>query len=92
MEIPMTETTAAYGRAVPPAAARQIHRAAAMERIATAAAGLTDLPDVFLVIIERALARDMSGIHEFAHQPGYLFAPAPARFPPTPPRSSSHVD
>lgn len=63
----MTETPADYRRAV-----RARHRAAAIDRIADRFADgqLTNLPDVFLIIIERALACDLTGIVEFARCPG----------------------
>lgn len=69
----MTETAAAYRHAV-----RARHRAAAIDRIADCFADgqLTDLPDLFLIIIERALARDLTGIVEFARHPGDQALPA----------------
>lgn len=58
-------------------AARDQHRAEAITRIyhAIGRNGLTELPDVFLVIIERALARDMRGVSEFSCNPGYHCLP-----------------
>ena len=75
----MTEPLADYRQAV-----RARHRAAAMDRIADrfAAGGLTDLPDVFLIIIERALARDLTGIVEFARHPGDPALPTPLETAP----------
>ena len=60
----MTETAADYRRAV-----HARHRAAAIDRIADGFADgrLTDLPDLLLIIIERALDRDLQGITEMAH-------------------------
>ena len=60
----MTETPAEYHRAV-----RARHRAAAIDRIADRLAGgvLTELPDVFLILIERALDRDLQGVAEMSH-------------------------
>ena len=59
----MTETPAEYRHAV-----RARHRAAAMDRIADRLASgvLTELPDLFLVLIERALNRDLQGVAEMA--------------------------
>lgn len=60
----MTETLAAYRRTV-----RARHRAAAIDRIADRLADgvLSDLPDLFLVLIERALDRDLPGVAELSH-------------------------
>jgi len=51
--------------------ARAQHRAEALTRIYHAIGhnGLAELPDVFLVIIERALARDLRGVREFSSPP-----------------------
>ncbi len=61
-----------YRRAV-----REQHRAEAITRIyhEIGHGRLTELPDVFLVIIERALARDMRGVSEFSCNPGYHCLP-----------------
>ncbi|MDG4595515.1 MAG: hypothetical protein P9F75_07445 [Candidatus Contendobacter sp.] len=52
---------------------RARHRAAAIDRIADrfAAGVLADLPEVFLIIVERALDRDMSGVCQFSRDFGY---------------------
>lgn len=75
----MTEPPADYRRAV-----RARHRAAAIDRIADRFADgqLADLPDVFLIIIERALARDLTGIVEFARWPGDHAFPTPTETTP----------
>lgn len=75
----MTETPAAYRAAV-----RARHRTDALERIADriAAGHLADLPDVFLIIIERAMDRDMIGIYDFARHPGYRAFPTPTELAP----------
>lgn len=77
----MTETLADYRRAV-----RARHRAAAIDRIVDCIADgqLTELPDVFLIIIESALARDLSSICEFSRAPR---APRAHRLP-TPPETA----
>lgn len=69
----MTESAARYRAAV-----RAQHRAALIDRIADrfAAGALVDLPDVFLIIVNRALDRDMSGVHEFSHCVGYRALPS----------------
>lgn len=68
----MTERPADYRNAT-----RARHRAAAIDRITDhcTEGRLTDLPDVFLIIIERALARDLTGIVEFARHPGASVLP-----------------
>lgn len=67
----MSETLAEYRRAV-----RARHRAAAIDRIADRLADgvLTELPDLFLVLIERALNRDLQGVAEMAYH-HRLFTP-----------------
>lgn len=59
----MTETPAEYRHAV-----RARRRAAAIDRIADRLADgvLAELPDLFLVLIERALNRDLQGVAEMA--------------------------
>ena len=68
----MTETPAEYRHAV-----RARHRAAAIDRIADRLADgvLTELPDIFLVLIERALNRDLQGVAEMTHH-YRLFTPS----------------
>lgn len=60
------------------AAVRAQYRAALIARIASrfADGALVDLPDVFLIIVNRALDRDLSGIHEFSRHTGYRALPA----------------
>ncbi len=69
----MSESTAAYRAQV-----RARHRAALIDRIADrfAEGALVDLPDAFLIIVNRALDRDMSGIHEFSRHVGYRALPS----------------
>ncbi|MCB1826652.1 MAG: hypothetical protein KDJ54_19540 [Candidatus Competibacteraceae bacterium] len=57
------------------AAVRQRHRADAIARIKARieAGDLDDLPDVFLIVAECAMNRDMSQIGRFARCAGYLF-------------------
>ena len=59
----MTETPAEYR-----CATRAHYRAAAMDRIANrlAAGALTELPDIFLILIERALNQDVPGLAALA--------------------------
>lgn len=47
-------------------------RSATLDRIADAigSGAMGELPDVFLIIIDRALSRDLTGICEFARRPG----------------------
>lgn len=74
----MTESSVETRRKV-----RSKHRAEAITRIYQHIGmnTLTDLPDVFLVIIERALARDMNGVREFSFNPGYHFLSPPGVSP-----------
>ena len=57
-------TEANYRRTV-----RARHRAAAIDRIADRLADgvLSELPDLFLVLIERALDRDLPGVADLSH-------------------------
>jgi len=81
----MSETPLQYGHS---AAGRAQHRAQyradAVSRIyhQIGLNVLPELPDVFLVIIERALARDMRGVWEFAGNPGYRFLPPQVEYLP----------
>lgn len=60
----MTEVPADYRRTV-----RARHRAAAVDRIADRLSDgvLSDLPDLFLILIERAMDRDLPGVAELSH-------------------------
>ena len=62
----MSEPLTDYARA-----GRARHRAAVIDRIADqiAAGAMMDLPDVCLIIIDRALARDLTGVWEFVRHP-----------------------
>lgn len=57
------------------ATVRQRHRAASIARIKARieAGDLDTLPDVFLIVTEHALNREMSDIGRYARCPGYLF-------------------
>lgn len=61
------------------AAVRQRHRDDSIARIkARIAAGeLEDLPDVFLIVTEHALNRQMGDIGRYARCAGYLFVSPP---------------
>jgi hypothetical protein len=54
---------------------RRRHRADAIARIKARieAGDLDDLPDVFLIVAECAMNRDMGQIGRYARCPGYLF-------------------
>ena len=67
----MTEISAEYRHVV-----RARHRAATIDRIADKLADgvLAELPDIFLVLIERALNRDLQGVSDMAHH-CHLFTP-----------------
>jgi len=54
---------------------RQRHRADSIERIKARieAGDLDDLPDVFLIVAECAINRDMGQIGRYARCAGYLF-------------------
>lgn len=58
-------------------AVRARHRAAIIDRIADrfAEGVMADLPDVCLIIIDRALDRDLTGVWEFSRHPGYRALP-----------------
>ena len=70
----MSESPTDYACAV-----RARHRAAVIDRIADRIADgvMADLPDVFLIIIDRALDRDLAGAWEFVRNPGYRALPIP---------------
>lgn len=69
----MTESAAAYRQAV-----RERHRADVITRIAdrVATGALAELPDVFLILINRALDRDLPGIAELSRPP-FVFYRSP---------------
>lgn len=78
----MTEKTPPRARAdytAYAAAVRQRHRDDSIARIkARIAAGeLEDLPEVFLIVAECAMNRDMGQIGRFARCAGYLFVSPP---------------
>ncbi len=75
----MSEPPADYARAV-----HARHRAAVLDRIADRIADgvMADLPDVFLIIINRALDRDLTGVREFARNPNARALPIPSETTP----------
>lgn len=60
-----------------PARVRRYCRSESIDRIRCRIAGgeLERLPDVFLIVIERALDREIREIDRYASHPGYLFHP-----------------